>query len=155
MVKYSESVLTKYTDYLTDESGIVVDGNMRTSAENIYAAGDVAEGLDILIGKNRNIAIWPLAVRQGAVAGINMAGGNEEYSGGFFMNSVEILKIPTISMGLTNITEEKEKNIEVLKDFNLEKNIYKKVVIRDNKVIGIIMVGNIERAGIYAGLEMG
>ena len=31
--------------------GIVVDGNMCTSAKNIYAAGDVAEGLDILVGK--------------------------------------------------------------------------------------------------------
>ena len=125
---------------------------MRTSAKNIYAAGDVAEGLDILLGENRNIAIWPLAVRQGAVAGINMAGGNKKYNGGFFMNSVEILQIPTISMGLTNIVEERGKNIEVLKDFNPEKNTYKKVVIRDNRVVGIIMVGNIERAGIYAGL---
>ncbi len=132
--------------------GIVVDNYMRTSTKNIYAAGDVAEGLDILLGENRNIAIWPLAVRQGAVAGINMAGGNKKYNGGFFMNSVEILQIPTISMGLTNIVEEREKNIEVLKDFNPEKNTYKKVVIRDNRVVGIIMVGNIERAGIYAGL---
>lgn len=132
--------------------GIVVDDYMRTSAENIYAAGDVVEGLDILLGENRNIAIWPLAVRQGAVAGINMAGGNKKYSGGFFMNSVEILGIPSISMGLTNIGEEEEKGIEVLKDFNPDKNTYKKVVIRNNRIIGVILVGNIERAGIYAGL---
>jgi len=132
--------------------GVVVDDYMRTSAKNIYAAGDVAEGLDILLGENRNIAIWPLAVRQGVVSGINMAGGNKKYNGGFFMNSVEILQIPTISMGLTNIVEERGKNIEVLKDFNPKKNTYKKVVIRDNRVIGVIMVGNIERAGIYAGL---
>ena len=132
--------------------GIVVDDYMRTSAENIYAAGDVVEGLDILLGKNRNIAIWPLAVRQGAVAGINMAGGNKKYSGGFFMNSVEILEIPSISMGLTNIEDKEEKGIEVLKDFNPDKNTYKKVIIRNNRIIGVILVGNIERAGIYAGL---
>jgi len=132
--------------------GIVVDDFMRTSAKNIYAAGDVVEAYDILLGENRNIAIWPLAVRQGAVAGINMAGGNEKYSGGFFMNSVEILQISTISMGLTGVKEKEEKSIEVLKDYNPEKNRYKKVVIRDNKIVGLIMVGNIERAGIYAGL---
>ena len=132
--------------------GIVVDNFMRTSAKNIYAAGDVVEAYDILLSENRNIAIWPLAVRQGAVAGINMAGGNAKYSGGFFMNSVEILQIPTISMGLTGVKEKEEKSIEVLKDYNPEKNRYKKVVIRDNKIVGLIMVGNIERAGIYAGL---
>ena len=137
---------------LNTNRGIVVDDYMRTSAENVYAAGDVVEGLDILLGENRNIAIWPLAVRQGAVAGINMAGGNKKYSGGFFMNSVEILGIPSISMGLTNIGEEEEKGVEVLKDFNADKNTYRKVVIRNNRIIGVILVGNIERAGIYAGL---
>ena len=132
--------------------GIVVDDYMRASEKNIYAAGDVVEGLDILRGEKRNIAIWPLAVRQGEVAGANMAGGNERYSGGFFMNSVEILQIPSISMGLTNAGGGKEKNVEVFKDFNPKKNIYKKVVIKNNKIIGVILVGNIERAGIYAGL---
>lgn len=132
--------------------GIVVDDYMRTSAKNIYAAGDVVEGLDILLGENRNIAIWPLAVRQGSVAGINMAGGNKKYSGGFFMNSVEILGIPSISMGLTNIGDKEEKGIKVIKDFNPDKNTYKKVVIRNDRIVGVILIGNIERAGIYAGL---
>ena len=132
--------------------GIVVDDHMRTSVKNIYAAGDVVECLDILLGENKNIAIWPLAVMQGAAAGINMAGGNKKYSGGFFMNSVEILKVPSISMGMASAEGGKEENIEVLKDFNQEKNIYKKIVIRNNKIIGVILVGNIERAGIYAGL---
>ncbi|OFW63811.1 MAG: hypothetical protein A2Z35_04180 [Actinobacteria bacterium RBG_19FT_COMBO_36_27] len=131
--------------------GIIVDDHMRTSVENIYAAGDVIEGPDMLLEINRNIAIWPLAVRQGATAGVNMAGGNKRYSGGFFMNSVELLGIPTISMGITNIGEEAE-GIEVLRDFNADRNMYRKVVIKNNRIIGVILVGNIERAGIYAGL---
>jgi NAD(P)H-nitrite reductase large subunit len=132
--------------------GILVDDRMQTSVKNIYAAGDVAEGLDMLLKENKNIAIWPLAVMQGAVAGNNMAGGNKKYSGGFFMNSVEILQIPSISMGLTVIEDKREKDMEVLKDFNPVKHIYKKIVIRNSRIIGVILVGNIERAGIYAGL---
>lgn len=131
--------------------GIIVDEHLRTSVENIYAAGDVIEGPDMLLGINRNIAIWPLAVRQGAAAGANMAGGNKRYSGGFFMNSVELLGIPTISMGITNTVEEAE-GIEILRDFNADRNMYRKVVIKNNRIIGVILVGNIERAGIYAGL---
>jgi NAD(P)H-nitrite reductase large subunit len=132
--------------------GIIVNSHMCTSVKNIYAAGDVAEATDILSERKRNIAIWPLAVKQGTIAGINMAGGDKKYSGGFFMNSVEILGIPTISMGLAGIDEKECKIFEIYKDFNPEKNTYKKVVIRNNKIIGLIMVGNIERAGIYAGL---
>ncbi len=132
--------------------GIVVDNYMQTSVRNIYAAGDVAECMDILLKKNRNIAIWPLAVMQGAIAGNNMAGGKKKYEGGFFMNSVELLNIPSISMGITGIGDNKDKDVEILTNFNSEENIYKKVVIRNGKVIGLIMIGNIERAGIYSGL---
>src|SRR4030042_465298 len=124
--------------------GIIVDDHMRTSVENIYAAGDVIEGPDMLLGINRNIAIWPLTVRQGATAGVNMAGGNKRDSGGFFMNSVELLGIPSISMGITNIGEQAE-GIEVLKDFNADRNMYRKVVIKNNRIIGVILVRSEER----------
>ncbi len=132
--------------------GIIVDDHMQTSVRNIYASGDVAEAWDILLKKSRNIAIWPLAVMQGVVAGNNMAGGSKKYSGGFFMNSVEVLSIPSISMGMTNINIEDHEDIEIIKEFMPELNLYKKIVIRKNKIIGLILIGNIERAGIYSGL---
>ena len=132
--------------------GIKVDQKMRTSADNVYASGDIVEGLDILHENNRNIAIWPLAVRQGNIAGSNMAGNTVDYEGGFFMNSVEILGVPSISMGVTNLTIQDDNTVEIKKDYRPNQNLYKKIVIKDNKIIGIIMVGNIERAGIYAGL---
>jgi NAD(P)H-nitrite reductase large subunit len=132
--------------------GIKVNDRMQTSVGNIYASGDVVEGFDILLEENRNIAIWPLAVKQGSVAGSNMAGKETHYSGGFFMNSVEILGIPSISMGLTNENMADDNTVEIKKEFRPDKNLYRKIVIKDKKVIGLIMVGNIERAGIYSGL---
>jgi NAD(P)H-nitrite reductase large subunit len=127
--------------------GIIVDDRMRTSAKNIYAAGDVVEGPDMISGGKRNIARWPLAVRQGTAAGLNMAGGNKKYGGGFFMNSVELLGIPSISMGITNVAEEKE-GFEVLKYLNTNQDMYRKVIIKNNRIIGVILVNNIERAGL-------
>ncbi len=132
--------------------GILVDDNMQTSIKNIYAAGDIVEGFDRLVGKSKNIAIWPLAIKQGIVAGVNMAGKKRKYPGGFFMNSVEILGTPSISLGITNIEEDKAFGIEIVREFRPQENRYKKIVIRDNKIIGAILVGNIERAGIYPGL---
>lgn len=132
--------------------GIFTDEYMQTNIKDVYAAGDVVESFDFITGNKANIAIWPLAVRQGEIAGINMAGGNKIYSGGYFMNSIEILDIPSISIGLTNPADNNDGSIEIIKDFKPERKFYKKIVILEGKIIGLILVGNIDRAGIYGGL---
>ena len=132
--------------------GIITDEYMETGIKDVFAAGDVAESFDFITGSKSNFAIWPLAVRQGEIAGSNMAGLSKTYDGSYFMNSIEILKIPTISMGITNPSEDMQGNIEIIKDFKPEKKTYKKIVMLDSKVIGIILEGNIDRAGIYGGL---
>jgi NAD(P)H-nitrite reductase large subunit len=132
--------------------GIVTDEHMETGIKDVFAAGDVVESFDFITGNKANFAIWPLAVRQGDIAGSNMAGLNKKYGGSYFMNSIEILKIPSISMGITNPPEDMQGNIEIIKDFKPEKKMYKKIVILDGKIIGMILEGNIDRAGIYGGL---
>jgi len=54
--------------------GVIIDEYCRTNVENIYAAGDVAEGIDGLTGEYAVNATWPNAVEQGTIAGLNMAG---------------------------------------------------------------------------------
>lgn len=129
--------------------GIITDGRMRTSAPDIYAAGDVAEAYDSLLGVNRQIAIWPTAYWQGAIAGANMTGKDERYGGAFAMNSVEICGLPTISVG---ITDPKDPGYEILERYNGEKLVYKKIVLRDDKVVGAIFIGKIDRAGIFTNM---
>ncbi|MCL4378023.1 MAG: FAD-dependent oxidoreductase [Actinobacteria bacterium] len=133
-------------------NGIMVDDYLKTSIDNIYAAGDVAISLDRLSNEQKNIAIWPLAIRQGGIAGMNMSGEKVKYQGGFFMNSIEILGIPSISVGLNNLDDKENEGVKVFSQFNPERGIYRKVTIKDDKIVGIILVGNIERAGIYSGL---
>lgn len=116
--------------------GVIVDRYMQTNIKDIYAAGDVTEA---------TVAIWPVASQQGKIAGLNMTGEKVEYEGPIAMNSVELCNIPTISVGITD-------GQEVLKNLDKEKGVYKKIVIKDNRIIGAIFVGDIERAGIYTGL---
>lgn len=138
--------------------GILVDDFMRTNIKDIYASGDCCEGKDLLLGINRSIAIWPVAVRQGKIAGYNMASGlqyindwesKRKYQGGLAMNSVELCGIPTISIGQT---KGDTKECQVLEYYDKNKYVYKKIVLKDNKIIGAIFLGDIERAGIYTGL---
>ena len=78
--------------------GIVVDERMRTSAPDVYAAGDVAEGPDLL-GGARVQAIQPVAVDHGRIAGANMAGREAAYAGALTMNIVAAQGLEAASFG--------------------------------------------------------
>lgn len=130
--------------------GIVVDDRMETSVPGVFAAGDVAEARDFFSGKKNPMPIWPDAYIQGDIAGTVMAGGEKSYRGGLAMNSIELFKVPTISMGITNPTDSKE--YEILTYQDLESYQYRKIILQGNLLMGAVLVGNVERAGIFSGL---
>ncbi|RQW77083.1 MAG: NAD(P)/FAD-dependent oxidoreductase, partial [Geobacter sp.] len=130
--------------------GVIVNDRMQTSAEAIFAAGDVAEASDFFSGQKNPMPIWPDAYIQGDIAGTNMAGGEKGYSGGLAMNSIEFFKVSTISMGITNPAEPRE--YEILTYLDAENYQYRKIVLQDNLLVGAVLVGNVDRAGIFAGL---
>ncbi|MFB0526032.1 MAG: NAD(P)/FAD-dependent oxidoreductase [bacterium] len=136
--------LVQGTEIKTDY-GIIVDDYLQTNLPNIYAAGDVAQAKDLITGQSTINALWPCAVAQGRVAGLNMAGKRLKYDGSLAMNSVEFFGLPVISMG---ITRPKEKEYEQLVREDEKNFIYKKVVLRKNRVQGMILVNKIEQAGV-------
>lgn len=129
--------------------GIIVDEEMQTSVKDIYAAGDVAEAFDLLSGEKGVNAIWPSATEQGIVAGCNMAGVKRSYQGSLALNSAVIGGVGIISAGLVNLPPGEG---SVLRASEPDKNFYRKFVIQDGRLVGMIMVGSIEGAGILSGL---
>ncbi|WP_035589266.1 NAD(P)/FAD-dependent oxidoreductase [Hippea jasoniae] len=123
--------------------GVVVNDFMQTSNEDIFAAGDVAEAYDLVLGQKRPIPILPLAAAQGRIAGLNMLSLGVKYRGGFASNSISIGDVSFISMGIVDSDE-----LEVLK---IKKDgEYRKFLIdEDNRLKGMILVGNIEKAGMF------
>lgn len=85
---------------ITMEHGIVVDDTMRSSASDVYAAGDVAQGLELGTGESRVHAIQPTATDHGRVAAVNMAGESVRYSGSLTMNILAALGHEACSFGL-------------------------------------------------------
>jgi len=61
------------------QRGVVVDDHLRTSAPDIFAAGDIAQVYDQMSGEYLLDSLWRPAIEQGWVAGLNMAGGNYVY----------------------------------------------------------------------------
>jgi NAD(P)H-nitrite reductase large subunit len=133
------------TDVKTNK-GIIVDRFMRTNVPDVYASGDVAEAYDFVLDENRLLALWPLAQLEGRVAGYNMAGKKTDYSGGTSMSALKYFGIPIISVGIANPKEDGTHEILVTHDH--EKDLYKKLVFKDNVIVGMIFVNDIERAGI-------
>lgn len=60
-------------------TGVIVDDRLRTGVPDIYAAGDCAELYDEKTGEVRINFGWRSAIRQGQLAGENMAGGGRRY----------------------------------------------------------------------------
>ena len=133
------------TDVKTNR-GIIVDNYMRTNVPEVYASGDVAEAYDFVLNQNRLLPLWPLAVLEGRVAGYNMAGKKTDYAGGTNMSALKYFGVPIVSVGLANPKEDPA--LEVLVSQDASRNVYKKLVLKDNVIVGMTLVSDIERAGI-------
>ncbi len=133
--------------------GIRVDETMMTSAPDIYAAGDVAETHDIARNTWFLNAIWPCAFEQGHFAGLNMAGQKTVYPGSYRRNSIgNFIGIPAISMGVTHaescaMTSDQDEFREIRVR---TKDAYKKLVLRNGKIVGSILVGQTQKAGLMS-----
>lgn len=62
------------------ENGIVVDERLRAEKTDIYAAGDVARFYSPVFSKHLRVEHYDVAVKHGAMAGVNMAGGDERFA---------------------------------------------------------------------------
>lgn len=130
--------------------GIITDQYMQTNVEHIYAAGDVAETLDMATGERTVNALWTCAVEQGKIAGHNMAGQKREYNGSLGMNSINFPGIDLISFGV--VRPKDDSGYEILVEKRTEQGIYKKIVLQDNIVKGLILVNKIDNAGLLLSL---
>ena len=130
--------------------GIVVDNYMQTTVPDVYASGDVAETFDFILNQNRLLPLWPLAVLEGRVAGSNMAGAKATYEGGTNMSSLKYFGIPIVSIGMANPKE--DPTLEILVKQDLQNNVYKKLVLKNNVIVGMTLVNCIDRAGILFNL---
>ena len=120
---------------------------MRTSLPDIYAAGDCTESLDISDRTVKVMALLPNAYIQGQCAGINMAGGQSVFDKAIPMNSIGFFGLHVMTAGSSTGPEEGGKVYEEVTDARV-----KKLYIKDGKLAGFVLVGDVDRAGIYTDL---
>lgn len=122
--------------------GVLVDSACRTSLPDIYAAGDCAAQPDPYTGQTRVLAIWPNARMQGETAGKNMAGASVTFDKGVPMNATGFMGLHLISAG----------SCEGDMLLTHTADTYKALYVKDDRLAGFIILGDIDRAGIYTSL---
>jgi NAD(P)H-nitrite reductase large subunit len=126
--------------------GVHVDDELRTTAADVVAAGDVAEAADWLTGEHYVHAIFPNAVAQAPIAAANLLGAKLAYRGAESMNSLKHLGVPIVAIGTT---ENPEKILRWQHD-----DVVRSVYLRDGMIVGAQLAGDIRAIGVYRSLMM-
>ena len=116
------------------ERAIEVDSRLRTSAPDVYAAGDCT-GLS---------GVWPDAMAQGKAAAENMAGVDTVYEKPYpFKNTSNFFGVTMLSVGRLDLTE----GAEIL--LHKTPKEYKKAIVKDGRLTGYLSMGDISNSGLY------
>jgi NAD(P)H-nitrite reductase large subunit len=116
--------------------GVVVDDHLRSSVPSVYAAGDVAEGRDLVTGAPDIHAIEPTAMEHGRVAGTNMAGRDVAYRGSLLMNILDVCHLDVASFGRWD-----DPAAEAFTALRPDRQAYRKLLWRGDRLTGAMIVG--------------
>ena len=117
--------------------GVVTDSRLRTAVPDVYAAGDVALVLDLLVGRHTQLGSWDHALAQGTLAARNMAGEDREllavstYTTGVFGSTLTLL----------GITPDVEPGLESRGSHSLEEGFYRRLYFQEERLVGAVLLG--------------
>jgi NAD(P)H-nitrite reductase large subunit len=121
---------------ITINRGIAVDDQLRSNVSNVYAAGDVAEGKDLVTQQPAVHAIEPTAQEHGRIVGANMAGKSVRYRGSLLANIVEVCHLDAASFGAWD-----DARAQAFSAVRKDRSAYRKVLFTGDKLTGAIIMG--------------
>jgi NAD(P)H-nitrite reductase large subunit len=130
------------------DQGILVDEFMRSSVDDIYAAGDCAQGPDFSTGGWSVHAVQPTAVDHGRIAALNMAGKTAPFKGSLNMNVLDTVGLISASFGKWDGVDGGD-HAEVIDAENFR---YMRLEFDGDKVVGALSLGRTDHIGVLRGL---
>ncbi|HEU5196061.1 MAG TPA: FAD-dependent oxidoreductase [Methylomirabilota bacterium] len=118
------------------DKGVVVDDRLRSNVPNVYAAGDSAQGKDLISGQGAIHAIEPTAQEHGRIVGANMAGKSIAYRGSLIINIVEVCHLDVASFGTWD-----DAKAEAISGLKKDRNAYRKLLFTGDRLTGAIIIG--------------
>ena len=116
--------------------GIVVDDCMRTTVQDIYACGDVAEYQGVIYG------LWQPCREQGITCGSHILGKEVSYKG-----TVSSIRLKVAGLELASIGEIESRNsVREITEKDKNAGYYRKIFVKDNKLVGAVLIGDVKEA---------
>ena len=132
---------------LSVNKGIVCDDQMRTSDRHIFAVGECVEHRGRIYGLVD--PIWEQAnVLADVLTGLNP---KAEYLGSKLGTKLKVMGVELASMGETKPSLPDD---EVVIYREPSRGVYKKLIVRENKIAGAILLGEIDTAGVLMQMFM-
>ncbi len=136
--------LTMNIDFLAGSGiathrGVLTDRFLRTSVPDVFAAGDVAEFDDVVLGRHNMMGTWDNALAHGRVAAVNMMGGEAPY-----------VDVPTYQSGLFDtiisvlgMTPENHPDLESVGAVDVAARTCRKLFFLGDRLVGAVLIGSI------------
>jgi NAD(P)H-nitrite reductase large subunit len=124
--------------------GAVVDGYLRTSAKDVFAAGDVAEFEGEIHG------IIPAAIEQANAAAANMVEPeSERYTGTLRSTTLKVAGAQVASLGEHSPDEDvDDPSLRIVRHTDADRGLYRKFALREGRVVGAILLNDPKRAAM-------
>src|SRR5258705_6122308 len=124
---------------LVPGGGILLDDSLRSSVKNVYAAGDVARGPNLITGTLEVHAIEPTAQEHRRGGGADLAGRDVAYGGSLIMNIVEVCHLDVASFGQWDNTK-----AEIYTATRAVRSQYRKLLFEGGRLTGAMICGPAE-----------
>ena len=118
------------------DDGIVVDEFMRTNVDNVFAAGDVTEFHDVILGERAQNGAWGSAKEQGTIAARNMIDYGSERFEWVSSYSITHFDFPFLSFGHPTLGDD---SVEA----TTAEGEWRRVALKDGRVVGGVLIGDL------------
>lgn len=131
--------------------GILTNARLETNVPDVYAAGDIAEFDDVVVGRRVMAGNWPSAQMQGRVAARNMAGAAEEFSN-VSAYATNLAGLDIIAVGDTD----RAASDSTVVVGSVDAGGVTQLFVRSGKLVGATLVGrNRDRKAVTDGIKVG
>ncbi len=125
------------------DDGIVVDEHMRTSVEDIYAAGDITRFYDTILGEQAQNGSWGSAREQGEIAGRNMASESGDVKTFRWVSTYSISHFDFTFLSFGHPTDG-----ESYAQRKYSEDEYRRLAFKNGQLIGGVLIGDLSQQSV-------
>jgi NAD(P)H-nitrite reductase large subunit len=121
------------------DDGVVVDEYMQTNVEDIYAAGDITQFHDTILGEQAQNGAWGSAKNQGATAGKNMVADAEAEEFRWVSSySITHFDFPFLSFGHPTLGDEEAER-------KYSDSEWRRLAFKNGQLVGGVLIGDLSQ----------